>query len=102
MRVSGIPFPISPLPLVTLAFLVVGSVTPIVLPADPWRHRVWLLGLLVTGLPVAYRTFRGLLRGQFAADVVAMLAILGAVLLQQPVAGVVVVLMQTGGEGLDA
>jgi heavy metal translocating P-type ATPase len=102
MRISGLPFPISPLPLVTLGFLVAGLVTPVVLPADPWRDRVWLLGLVVTGLPVAFRTLRGLLRGQFAADVVAMLAILGALLLQQPLAGLVVVLMQTGGEALDA
>ncbi|WP_043580629.1 heavy metal translocating P-type ATPase, partial [Gemmatimonas phototrophica] len=43
-----------------------------------------------------------MLRGQFAADVVAMLAIVGALLLEQPLAGLVVVLMQTGGEALDA
>jgi heavy metal translocating P-type ATPase len=43
-----------------------------------------------------------MLRGEFAADVVAMLAIVGALLLGQPLAGLVVVLMQTGGEALDA
>jgi heavy metal translocating P-type ATPase len=102
MRKSGMPFPISPLPLVTLGFLLVGFATPLVLAADPWRDRVWLAGLLVTGLPVAWRTFRGMLRGEFAADVVAMLAIVGALLLGQPLAGLVVVLMQTGGEALDA
>lgn len=102
MRISGLPFPISPLPLVTLGFLLAGLATPIVAPADPWRDRVWLLGLLVTGIPVAWRTFRGMLRGEFAADVVAMLAIVGALLLGQPLAGLVVVLMQTGGEALDA
>lgn len=96
------PFPISPLPLVTLGFLLVGFATPLVVAADPWRDRVWLVGLLVTGLPVAWRTFRGMLRGEFAADVVAMLAIVGALLLGQPLAGLVVVLMQTGGEALDA
>jgi heavy metal translocating P-type ATPase len=74
----------------------------LVVAADPWRDRVWLVGLLVTGLPVAWRTLRGMLRGEFAADVVAMLAIVGALLLGQPLAGLVVVLMQTGGEALDA
>lgn len=93
---------ISALPLITLAFLSVGGVTAVLLPGTPWSGRVWLLGLLVTGLPVAGRTFRGLLRGEFAADVVAMLAIAGALLLGQPMAGLVVVLMQTGGEALDA
>lgn len=79
-----------------------GFATPLVVAADPWRDRVWLVGLLVTGLPVAWRTLRGMLRGEFAADVVAMLAIVGALLLGQPLAGLVVVLMQTGGEALDA
>jgi heavy metal translocating P-type ATPase len=102
MRLSGIPVPISPLPFATLAFLVIGSIAPLFVPADPWRGRIWLLGLMVTGLPVAWRTLRGMLRGQFAADVVAMLAIVGALLLGQPLAGLVVVLMQTGGEALDA
>ena len=102
MRVSGLPFPISPLPLVTLGFLLAGLVTPLAVAADPWRDRVWLLGLVVTGVPVAWRTFRGMVRGEFAADVVAMLAIVGALLLGQPLAGLVVVLMQTGGEALDA
>ena len=102
MRKSGMPFPISPLPLITLGFLLAGFATPLVVAADPWRDRVWLVGLLVTGLPVAWRTFRGMLRGEFAADVVAMLAIVGALLLGQPLAGLVVVLMQTGGEALDA
>ena len=78
MRVSGLPFPISPLPLVTLGFLLAGLVTPLAVAADPWRDRVWLLGLVVTGVPVAWRTFRGVVRGEFAADVVAMLAIVGA------------------------
>jgi heavy metal translocating P-type ATPase len=97
-----VSFPISPPPLIALAFLLAGFATPLVLSADPWRDRVWLLGLLVTGVPVAWRTLRGMLRGEFAADVVAMLAIVGALLLGQPLAGLVVVLMQTGGEALDA
>ena len=93
---------ISTLPLITLAFLVVGGVMGMVDRSGVWADRILLLGLLVTGLPVAGRTFRGILQGKFAADVVAMLAIVGAVLLGQPLAGLVVVLMQTGGEALDA
>ena len=102
MRLSVFSSSISPLPPIALAFLLAGALVPLVVPADPWRDRVWLVGLVVTGLPVAWRTFRGILRGQFAADVVAMLAIAGALLLGQPLAGLVVVLMQTGGEALDA
>ncbi len=98
------------LPALTLLFLVAGAVVPLLLPAslassadgETWRQRIWYVGLLATGSPVAFRTLRGLWRGEFAADVVAMLAIVGAVLLGQPLAGLVVVLMQTGGEALDA
>lgn len=90
------------LPLITLAFLIGGAVVGLSPAGDVWRGRVWFAGLVLTGAPVAWRTLRGMLHGEFAADVVAMLAIVGAIGLQQPLAGLVVVLMQTGGEALDA
>jgi heavy metal translocating P-type ATPase len=62
---------------------------------------IWSAGLAVTGLPVAWRTLRGMASGRFAADLVAMLAIVAALLLGQPLAGLIVVLMQTGGEALE-
>ncbi len=68
---------------------------------SPWPARVWEAGLLVTGLPVVWRTLVGMVRGRLAADVVAMLAILAAILLRQPLPGLIVVLMQTGGEALE-
>lgn len=55
----------------------------------------------MTGLPVVWRTLRGVASGRFAADLVAMLAIVGALLLGEPLAGLIVVLMQTGGEALE-
>lgn len=64
-------------------------------------HLTWMAGLVVTGAPVVLRTIRGALQGRFAADLVAAMAIVGAVLLGQPAAGLVVVLMQTGGEFLE-
>ena len=62
---------------------------------------VWSAGLVVTGLPVVWRTLRGVVSGRFAADLVAMLAIITALLLGEPLAGLIVVLMQTGGEALE-
>jgi heavy metal translocating P-type ATPase len=62
---------------------------------------VWFVGLAATGLPVVLRTIRGMFAGKFAADVVALLAIITAAVLMQPVVGLVVVLMQTGGEALE-
>jgi len=62
---------------------------------------VLLAGLIVTGAPLAWRTVRGMLQGHFASDIVAMLAIAGAVALDEPIAGLVVVVMQSGGESLE-
>jgi len=64
-------------------------------------HRLWMASLLLTGLPVIFRTLRGMWHGTFAADVVAMLAIGTAALLSTPLPGLIVVLMQTGGEALE-
>jgi heavy metal translocating P-type ATPase len=66
-----------------------------------WSEAVWLVGLAVTGIPTAGRTLVGIVRGRVVADIVAMLAIITALLLAQPLAGLVVVLMQTGGEALE-
>jgi heavy metal translocating P-type ATPase len=52
-------------------------------------------------MPVVWGTLRGAAAGHFAADLVASFAIVGALLLGEPLAGLVVVLMQTGGEALE-
>ncbi|MEW5917676.1 MAG: heavy metal translocating P-type ATPase [Gemmatimonadota bacterium] len=62
---------------------------------------VWLVGLAVVGAPVVWRTLRQVAGGHFATDVVAMLAIVTALILREPLAGLIVVLMQTGGEALE-
>ena len=62
---------------------------------------VWLAGLTLTGAPLVVRTVRGMFRGNFASDVVATLAIVAAIALMEPLAGLVVVLMQSGGEALE-
>jgi heavy metal translocating P-type ATPase len=72
------------------------------LPAPPLSaHTMWTGGLWIIGLPLLFRTTLGVFRGRFAADVVAALAILTAIVLDQPFAGLVIVLMQTGGEALE-
>jgi len=63
---------------------------------------IFLAALLLGGFPLVVQTMRGMLRGQFAADVVASLAIVTALILGQYFAGVVIVLMQSGGEALEA
>ena len=58
--------------------------------------------MIALGTPIVFRTIRGAFRGRLAADVVASLSIIGAVILSQPLAGLVIVLMQTGGEALES
>ncbi len=67
-----------------------------------WSRRLWMIGLVITGTPIVWRTARGVLAGRFAADLVAALAIVGAVAFGQPLAGLVIVLMQSGGEALES
>ena len=62
---------------------------------------IWLAALLITGAVVVSATVRGALQGRWASDVVASLAIVTAAVMNQPLAGLIVVVMQTGGEALE-
>ncbi|MBX9928625.1 MAG: heavy metal translocating P-type ATPase [Gemmatimonadaceae bacterium] len=88
------------IPLTTIAALLVGGALHLARP-EPWDETLLFGALIVAGAPVVWRTVRGMLRGEFASDVVAMLAILTAVALREPIAGLVIVLMQSGGELLE-
>lgn len=84
----------------TLALLVVGGILHLALGVEAAR-RVGLIGLVIVGAPLVWRTLRDARRGRFATDIVATLAIIAAVALDQPLAGLVIVLMQSGGETLE-
>ncbi len=101
---GALPFPLEEavIPLLVVVALAVGGVMHLTPALDAWAPTVWMTALVLLGAPVVWGTLRGMLRGDFAADVVAMLAIVVAVALRQPFAGLVIVLMQTGGELLDA
>ncbi len=60
-----------------------------------------MAGLVVFGLPIVWATVAVAFQGRFAADLVATLALVAAVWLDQPLPGLVIVLMQTGGEALE-
>ncbi len=57
--------------------------------------------VLVAGLPLLWDLLRKALRGQFGSDLLAGISILTSVLLNQWLAGAVVVLMLSGGEALE-
>lgn len=88
-------------PAIVLAGLALGAVVQVIRPGEGAGGLVWLAVLVLTGAPVVIRTVQGLFAGRFAADVVATLAIVTAVALDEPLAGLIVVLMQTGGEALE-
>ena len=81
--------------------LTAGLVVRFVVGAPLAADRVFLATLVVGGVPLVIQTLRGILRGRFAADIVAMLAIVTALVLQQYFAGAVIALMQSGGEALE-
>lgn len=60
-----------------------------------------MAGLWVLGLPVLWHTLTDLWHRRFQADVIASLAVIGAIVFGEPFPGLVVVLMQTGGEALE-
>ncbi len=88
-------------PLLTLAFVATGALV-LVSDASPGLAAVvWWLGLAIVGTPLVIQTFREIASGRFAVDLVATLAIILALALWQPLAGLVIVLMQSGGEALE-
>lgn len=89
------------LPALAVIALGVGGIVRWLNPGNPWVWRAWMLVLIMAGLPVVVRTIQGVVHGNFAADVAATLSIIGAAVLGQPIAGLVIVLMQTGGEWLE-
>ena len=88
-------------PILTLVFLIVGG-SLAVFPDRVSAHQVWMVGVILLGAPIVFETLRNALRGRFATDVVASLSIIGSVALDQPLAGLVIVLMQSGGEALES
>jgi heavy metal translocating P-type ATPase len=88
------------IPLLALVFLIVGGALT-VFPGGVTAHQVWMIGVILLGAPIVFETLRNALNGRFATDVVASLSIIGSVALDQPLAGLVIVLMQSGGEALE-
>jgi heavy metal translocating P-type ATPase len=80
------------LPLFALTGLVLGI----------FIHNIWFITLILGGAPIVFKTVRGMFQGEFASDIIASLAILTAILMRQEFAGAVIVLMQSGGEALEA
>ncbi|HUL48857.1 MAG TPA: heavy metal translocating P-type ATPase [Gemmatimonadales bacterium] len=90
-----------PLPVLAGLGLMSGLGARFLFHAPAIANHINFATLVLGGAPLVVQTLRGMIRGRFAADVVAMLAIITAVVLGQYFAGAVVVLMQSGGESLE-
>ena len=88
-------------PLFAIAGILLGGLEQYVFNLPLFAHALWTIALIGAGFPVVWRTLRAARRGNFATDVVASLSIITAAIIGQPLAGLVIVLMQTGGEALE-
>lgn len=91
-----------PIPVLAGAGLLAGLAAHFLFRSPFMGDAIFLGVLLAGGVPLVLKTLQGILRGRFAADIVAMLAIGTAFVLGQYFAGAVIVLMQSGGEALEA
>jgi cation transport ATPase len=65
-------------------------------------HWTLLVIVLLGGIPLLWETGQQLLHKEFSVDVIAVLAIVGSLLLEEYLAGALIVLMLSGGEALEA
>lgn len=100
LRVPRAPWRTWVAPLAAATTLVTGAILRISNRA--LADEIWFVALIVLGVPVVWHTLRGIAKGHFAADIVATCSIIMAIALRQPFAGLVIVLMQTGGELLES
>jgi heavy metal translocating P-type ATPase len=87
--------------LVTLLAVAAGAVLALAGWADVGRL-VWAAVTAVTAAGLAVTIVRDLIRRRAGVDVIALLAMLGALALGQYLAGAVIALMLTGGQALEA
>jgi heavy metal translocating P-type ATPase len=88
-------------PLLAIAGILLGSQAQFVFNLPQIAQALWTIALIGAGFPVVWRTLQAARHGNYATDVVASLSIVTATIIGQPVAGLVIVLMQTGGEWLE-
>lgn len=89
------------IPLAAASVILLGGAATLLPSGAALRHYVWMAGLLLTAAPIVWNTGRGILRGKFAADLIASLTVIVALTLDQPVVGLVIVIMQSGGESIE-
>jgi len=90
-----------PIPVFAICGLFVGSISHWILNDPDFGHLVWLVVVVMGGIPIIWDTIKGILHRKFATDIIAMLAILVSIITNDPFPGVIIVLMQSGGKALE-
>ncbi|MDE1769258.1 MAG: heavy metal translocating P-type ATPase [Thaumarchaeota archaeon] len=89
-----------PVPVLALIGLAIGGVLQIT-HEDQAGKITWFVTLVGGGIPVVWQTVKEILHKHFVADIVAMLAIIVSIVLNDAFPGVIIVLMQSGGKALE-
>lgn len=90
-----------PIPVFALIGLVSGVIFHWFFNQPDMGHWIWLVTLIIGGTPIILDTVRNMIHRHFAADIIAMLAIITAILSNEALPGVVIVIMQSGGKALE-
>jgi cation transport ATPase len=88
-------------PVLAATGLLVGGVLH-VFSLEVWGHQVWFITLALGALPLIWRAGREIFRGKFGVDLIAIVAIFASFWAGEYLAGVVILLMLSGGEALEA
>lgn len=90
-----------PIPVFAICGIFVGSVVHWLFGMQDEGDIVWFGVLVIGGIPIIWNTIKGMLKRKFAADIIAMLAILVSIITYDPFPGTIIVLMQSGGKALE-
>lgn len=89
------------IPAITLFGLTLGIIFHFI-GREHWDDKIWLVTMAFGTLPLVYRILKDVMRGHFGIDIIAITAIVTAFILNEHLAGTVIVLMLSGGEALEA
>ncbi|MDE1818773.1 MAG: heavy metal translocating P-type ATPase [Thaumarchaeota archaeon] len=90
-----------PIPVFAIIGLLVGAILQWTTNQHDLGRWVWFITLVVGGVPIVWQTIREMFCRHFASDIVALLAIVAAILMNNAFPGLVIVLMQSGGKALE-
>ena len=92
---------IYPIPIVAIWGLLFGDIINYLFYNSSIGYWIWFIILLIGGFPIIFQTLKDMIRGHFASDIVAMLAIITAIVTNEAFPGIIIVIMQSGGKALE-